>query len=110
MSANPLPTPDAADALVDRQLRGYFRGKLPASFPALPLDASQPASARGSSSLLSHGRIVLAICVAVLLFGLWYLLDQNGASRPRPSVSPAGLEAKKPAPTPTLKVMPEKPK
>ena len=82
-STSPSPEPVSDDAL-ERSLREYFRSKMPSQFPPLTLAEPARSPAPGRNALLSHSRIVLAVCASALLLALWFLLGQNSPDRGTP--------------------------
>jgi hypothetical protein len=67
----------------ERQLIEFFRGEVPAPWPAAPMPV-RPTVAFRHSSPLSGGRLALAASVAALLIGGWFLSGRM------PSPAPGG--------------------
>jgi hypothetical protein len=80
---------------LDKLLSTFFKAELPDPFPALKLPAARsaeppmPASPRIAAQrqpILTKSRFSLAVSVALLLGGCWYLSSHiGGAPAPRPN-------------------------
>lgn len=95
-----------AGADIDRLLATFFKSELPDPFPEMKLPAARaaelpmPAAPRPAAAerrpVLTKSRFSLAVSVALLLGGCWYLSGHIGgapANRPTPGKNGAG-EAK----------------
>jgi hypothetical protein len=83
----------SAAADVDRLLAAFFEDELPDPFPAMKRPAAQVEPAMPATSaaalpqrhaVLTQGRFALAVSVAMLLGGCWYISGQIGGPPERP--------------------------